>query len=31
MLKLKGMTDENERLRQYIQNMEDGWRREVSR
>lgn len=29
LLKLKGMTDENERLRQYIQNMEEGWRREV--
>jgi two-component system, OmpR family, alkaline phosphatase synthesis response regulator PhoP len=30
LLKLKGMTDENERLRQYIQNMEDGWRREIA-
>jgi CheY-like chemotaxis protein len=29
LLRLKGMTDENERLRQYIQNMEEGWRREV--
>ncbi len=29
MLKLKGMSDENERLRQYIQDMEDGWKREA--
>lgn len=27
LLKLKGVTDENERLRQYIQNIEDGWER----
>ena len=27
LLALKGMRDENERLRQYIQNMEDGWDR----
>ncbi len=27
LLRLKGTTDELERLRQYIQNMEDGWER----